>query len=152
MEWVGQICWAFCSAEMHPFILEETALSVSLCVGCCTDMHWSFLVQSCSAETCVHLVLVAPVALVSGMCSAAPALKQFLRVVGRQREGRRASCLILPTHVQGSNYSGLRVLEWAQLCPHPEVLPWVGCDQKLTRNASSTKSSCCSLSPHRGLS
>lgn len=103
MEWVGQICWAFYSAEMHPFILEETALPVSLCVGCCTDMHWSFLVQSCSAETCVHLVLVAPLALVSGTRSAAPALKQFLRVVGQQQVGRRASCLILPTRVQGSN-------------------------------------------------
>lgn len=108
----GLLGFLFCRDA--PLLLEETALSVSLCVGCCTDMHWSFLVQSCSAETCVHLVLLAPLALVSGMCSAAPALKQFLRVVGQQQV-RRASSLILPTHVQGSNYSGLRVLEWAWL-------------------------------------
>lgn len=44
---VGQICWVFCSAEMQPFILEETDLSVSPCVGCCTGVSWSLLEQLC---------------------------------------------------------------------------------------------------------
>lgn len=47
MEWAGQICCVFCSAEMQPFILEEADLSVSPCVGCCTGVSWSLLEHLC---------------------------------------------------------------------------------------------------------